>query len=257
MFSWGSRRKFLYVFFTGFFLFFILIIVGIFVFYERPNCFDGKKNGDEQGVDCGGSCVKVCMDTAQNLRINWVRVFKVKDGLYSVGAYVENPNVKYEIFNLPYKLKIYDIDGILIAEEDGSTFVPAGQAFGIFRGGIFLGDREPARATFEWAGAFNWSSVSKSDETISLKEVEKSFDVNGAPRISVSVENFGLKDVKNIKGFCVIFDNLGNAIASSETVLDFVPGGNSREMVFSWPSPLSSEIGRIEVLHWLLPSITF
>ncbi len=48
----------------------IVVLIGVplyFLFYKAPTCSDGLMNGDETGVDCGGSCQRLC--TAESLPI--------------------------------------------------------------------------------------------------------------------------------------------------------------------------------------------
>ena len=42
------------------------IIFSIFwsVFYRAPTCNDRVQNGDEKGIDCGGSCKNLCTSDA-------------------------------------------------------------------------------------------------------------------------------------------------------------------------------------------------
>ncbi len=69
--SWSAKRKLVYaiMFFS-----FVIIVVGLptfFIWYQKPTCFDGKKNGDEVGVDCGGSCRLLCSFEAVEPDILW------------------------------------------------------------------------------------------------------------------------------------------------------------------------------------------
>ena len=53
---WAFWRRAQYI--AGIVFVLLLIGTGIYFayFYEAANCFDGTQNGDERGVDCGGSC---------------------------------------------------------------------------------------------------------------------------------------------------------------------------------------------------------
>ena len=253
--SWGTKRKLKYIFSIVFFFLFIGAVIVFFNIYknQQPSCFDGKQNSDEQGIDCGGNCAKVCEAGATDVRIDWVRAFRVKDGIWSVAAYLENPNINYQAQNVSYKFRVYDSNNTLIAEPAGVTFIPAGQSFGVFEGWLQVGDRIPARATLEWPGKPNWTKVTSQSDFIIIKDVTRTTDAGGLPRVSAVLENQGLKTIKNIAGFVVVYDNFGNAIAASETIIDQVAGGATSNMIFSWPTPFVDQIGRVEILHWLSP----
>ena len=91
--SWASQRKAAY--FGGVFALIALAIgVPLFIYFNRaPSCTDAKQNGGEQGVDCGGSCKKLCTAQTKDLVILWNRAFRVADGAYDVLAMVTNPNL--------------------------------------------------------------------------------------------------------------------------------------------------------------------
>jgi hypothetical protein len=253
MFSWGSRRRFLYIASAAFFVLFILVMIVTAVLYKRPSCNDGKQNGDEQGIDCGGSCRTVCRDAASPVQLDWARAFEVKDKYYSIAAYLQNPNDYYEASGAAYQFKVYDVNNILVAEKRGTTFIPAGQSFGVLEGGLYFGDRVPSRVTFEWQGNLVWVRTSSNKNLITIGDVVKTFDSDGLPKIDAVVINQGLRAAVNIFGFVVAYNNKGDAIAVSETVVDKVEGGGRGNMVFSWPAPFLEAINRVEVLHWIVP----
>lgn len=253
MFSWGSRRKFLYIASSAFLFLFVLIAIFIVIFYRRPSCSDGVQNGDEQGIDCGGSCSTICSSAAQPVKIDWARAFKVKDKYYSVAAYIDNPN-NYEATDVPYQFRVYDANNILIAEPSGKTFIPAGQSVGILEGGLYFGDRIPSRVTFEWLGNPVWKKTNINKDLITIADITRSVDNGGLPTISAAVINQGLQPVRNIFGFVVAYNIQGDAVAASETVVNKVDGGGQGNMVFSWPAPWSDTVTRVEILHWVLPN---
>src|SRR3989338_1414996 len=61
-------------------------------FYTAPTCFDGMQNGEEAGVDCYGSCEKICIAQIAQPSIEWAKAFKVQDGLYHAVALIANTN---------------------------------------------------------------------------------------------------------------------------------------------------------------------
>ena len=74
----------------------VFSVFGFLVFYpyfnQAPTCADSRQNGDETGIDCGGSCVRACLKEADPLSIIWSRAFKVLPGRYNAVAYIENHN---------------------------------------------------------------------------------------------------------------------------------------------------------------------
>lgn len=256
MLSWSERRKFTYLLATIFFGLFTLIIIIFLIFYQKPNCSDGKKNSDEIGVDCGGSCVEVCMENAIPVRENWVRAFEIKDGLYSLAVFLENLNNNFYVESASYKFKVYDTDNILISEIRGESYVPAGKSFAIFEGGVNVGSRKPSRVTFEWQGGFLWKRIEEKVGEVIIKDISRESGSSGS-KVIVEVENPWLYSVNNLAGFVLVYNRSGNVIAVSKTIIDTIPGNSRADMTFSWPTAFNEEVGKVEVFHWYTVRRTF
>ena len=121
--SWAGRRRILYG--SGVVLFFILVIgIPTFLFmYEKPTCFDGVQNQDELGVDIGGPCALLHSSQVQNIAILWSRSFEVVPGLYNAVAQIDNPNFSAGAIDVPYSIKLFDSNSILISERKGRTYI--------------------------------------------------------------------------------------------------------------------------------------
>ena len=123
--------------------FFTLLIIFSVPLYKTitapPLCTDGKQNGDERGIDCGGACALFCARDAQKPIVHWARAFKVSNGIYDTVAYVENPNKEAGVKNALYTFKTYDAENILITETIGKTFLLPGEAFPIFSPAVRTG----------------------------------------------------------------------------------------------------------------------
>jgi hypothetical protein len=115
--SWEFRKKWLRIIVGSIVLIAALAAFIYFNFLKKPEtCFDGKQNQNETGVDCGGSCLKICEAEASPLIKLWTRPFIVSPGIASVVAYIENPNETAGIKSIPYEIRIYDDRNILIAD---------------------------------------------------------------------------------------------------------------------------------------------
>ena len=159
--SWGAKRQFFY-----FGIVFVAILIAILIIIwpmlnREPTCFDGKMNGAESGIDCGGGCAKVCTSEALQLVTLWARAFKVTDGKYNLMAYVENQNRESGIPLMSYEFKVYDEDNIFIGRKSGTTFVTSNDRTAVFEAGIDTGNRIPGRVSFEWTSAPTWIKIDR------------------------------------------------------------------------------------------------
>lgn len=241
MIEWATRRKLQYFgIIVAFFVIFFVIPFYIFI-YEAPTCFDRIRNGNELGVDCGGSCRLLCSAEIGKPVSRWdPRVFKVSPGVYSAVAYLENPNVTGESLLAPYVFRLYDKQNILVAERSGTTFIPKGKTFAIFEGNIVTGERIPTRATFDFTRDLVWERnlLPEPELIVTNKALSKE---ETAPRVDATVKNNGLDRVINIELVAIISDATGNAIGASRTFIENLEKGESKQVVFTWPNPFETK----------------
>ena len=111
MLVWAQKRRFV----ISTIVLVPLLAVIIFIYIssrEAPNCFDGKLNQNERGIDCGGMCVAVCQNEATDVAILWTRFIPIINDVYSVVAMVENPNINFEAKGAPYIFRLYDEENL-------------------------------------------------------------------------------------------------------------------------------------------------
>lgn len=100
----------------------VLFFGVIYLLFGPPptSCFDGRQNGNEQGVDCGGRCMKQC---AVNLPPTVIEAafIAVRPGLGDVVAMVKNPNANVGTNQLHYKFVLYDASGAVLKTITDAT----------------------------------------------------------------------------------------------------------------------------------------
>ncbi len=246
---WAQRKRNTIV---GIFalLIFVFLAVGYFLFAPAVSCTDGTQNQNEQGVDCGGVCKRICSSEARSLSVLWTRPVFVDRGVYSVVAYISNSNVTLGARAVPYRFKLYDDRNLLIYERAGSTDVPANTNFAVFEGSITTGNRIPSRAFFEFAGLPTWFKVTR-EVPLKVRDVE--FSTTSTPRLSARLLNQSLQDAENIKVTALLFDGEDNVIAASETHIDRLIRESDTAVIFTWPNPFSRSPSRIEIDPRLSP----
>lgn len=236
--EWASRRKSIYLGFVV--IFFTLVAFLIFwkFWYSTPTCSDGVKNGDEIGVDCGGSCSLVCSREALPLVIRSdPRVFEVIQNVWSVIIYIENQNSNFDASYVPYTFYFYGDDNKLLYTREGITFIPKSKISGIFEGSINIESGEKIkRVTFELGKNISWQrNVAVSDE---LEITHSSLlREDSAPRVEARVKNNSIEDVEDVELIISIFDGADNTIAASRTFIENLRKNSSTDVFFTWPRP--------------------
>ncbi|MDZ4205704.1 MAG: vWA domain-containing protein [Patescibacteria group bacterium] len=224
----------------------LIILIGVpifFLFYRAPTCFDGKQNGDETGVDCGGSCQLLC--TAQSLPLilkGDPRVLKIADNTFEIVALIENPNASGEVYRAGYVFKLYGASSTIpLKVVEGETYIPRGVAFAIFEEPFILeAGVVPTRVILEWKKeSLVWQRNTREMPELVVKDSSllRLSREDTRPRLDASVENLSLENVSNIDLVAVISDETNNIFAASKTFIDTLPAGGGASIVFTWPEP--------------------
>jgi len=245
--SWASQRK---AAFTALFTLIFLVFVGgiaFLILFETPSCSDGKQNGEELGIDCGGGCSRICASEVTEPVITWARHFEVVPGLYNVLAMVDNPNRNAVATDVAYRFKLFDEDGILVAERTGTSFLLPDTRNPIFEAGIETGERRPARAFFEILSYGDWSQGVNA--ALVLRTADRQLESDGgSSRLTAVLVNDSLETVAHVEAVALLYDEVGNVITSSRTLVPRILGGQSESLIFTWPQRITDEVIRIEIV---------
>jgi len=247
---WALKRQILYstiiiLFFGG---------LGFLIAYPyinvAPTCTDGKQNGVETGVDCGGSCMRACTIQVDQVSILWSRTFQVVPGRYNAVAYLENHNENKAVYKLKYRFRFADKDNIYIGKRDGETYIPPKGKFAVFEPAIDLGNSIPVHTTFEFTEEPIWVTVSK--ELINQLKVFvtdiKLENQETEPKLTALVTNNSLYRIPEISFVVILYDALGNAVSVSHTYLDVLQGEEKDNLNFTWREPITSSIVLKEII---------
>ncbi len=241
-------------------MFYLSIVAGFFIllgflilrpyFNKPPTCFDSKQNGNETGIDCGGSCSLACINQVSPMTVLWARSFEVVPGRYNAVAYVQNQNKNSAIFKIHYKFRFSDKDNVYIGAREGDTFIPAGGNFAIFEPAINTGNSIPVFTNFEFTETPQWIQVPENrirELQISVGDmVLQNADTN--PIMTTTLKNNSLFSIPEIKVVAILYDEMGNAVNASSTYLDYISGGSTVPVSFTWPLPFAGKIVTKEII---------
>lgn len=245
--SWSKRRKLLYSAVMGALLLAVFYFVYTALFTQAPTCFDGALNGDEHGVDCGGSCQLLCRSETRSPVVLWSRAFEVAGGQYTAAAYVQNPNPGAMARNVAYTFQLFDEKNLLIVEREGTLDIPPVQTVPFIDPNINVGSRVPARAIF----AFAHEPVWQRGAPLPPLTIGNQYLAPDGSRLSATISNSSVYATSKVTATAVLFDSQGVARAASRSSIASIPRKGSQDVVFTWPSAVAG-IVRAEIT--VLPS---
>lgn len=245
--SWSRNRKLSYGIVVLIIIIAALGIPSFYLFYHPPSCFDGVKNGDEQGVDCGGSCQKLCASSFLPPSVAWTRFEQVAPQLYNIGAYIVNPNVDGEATGTPYHLALYDNQGMLITDITGTVTLPPHRNTLAFKGAVNVNKRVPAKALFEFTNTPNWHTQADTLKNLVVADKKYGEDSQGSSLV-VTLGNAGILPIGRTTVYAILYDKDGNAIGFSRTVVDQIPSHSTVIAPFTWPTSFNGAVISEDVL---------
>ncbi len=233
---WSTKRRISYGAVGVIVLSLLFSLVYFKALYVTPTCSDNRKNGDEKGIDCGGSCKFICANDTLPPIVLWSKIFNVSGDVYSAVAYIENPNITTKNAGANYEFKIFDENNELILVKVGQTSIPKGQKFAVFETGIVLKNSKPKTVDFKFTEYSTWEKDTEKVPDLSLR-YSPLLSATGTPRVTGSITNQSLVSIPSVQLAVFVLDGNENVVAASQSFIDDLWKQSSQDFVFTWPKP--------------------
>ena len=257
--SWSLRRKRIIFLIT---LLCLVVLVGVplfFFLHKAPTCSDTIMNGDESGVDCGGSCQLLCRaGTLPLLSRGDPRLIEVATSTFETVIVVQNPNISASVSRAGFIFKIFSATSSLpIKTIEGETFIPRGSTVALFEGPYVIEGVRPVRSTFEWKqDTLIWKRDQSAAPDLSIRSGILT-NAGTEPRLDGSVKNNSLENISNVELVALITDLNANIIGASKTFVESLPPGVENNLIFTWPRPFVGTTTSVEIIPRVLPDISY
>ncbi len=210
--------------------------------YNPPTCFDGIQNQDEQGIDCDGSCVLMCL--APRVDADWTRSVRTATGVYHGVSLVKNPLTTAKGTGLQYSMSLYDSGNILVAERRGTFDLEPGETRVLFESNVTTGERVPVRAFLRIDGGV-WEKAVPSDKPIRI--IPGVVDEQALTFTAV-LENTTPLPQSDIVADALLYDAEGILVTASETRIPVLGPRARQDIVFTWPEKFARPIRTSDIV---------
>lgn len=235
--NWAIKQKLLTLSTLGFIFVILLTPFIFFIFNEQPSCFDGKQNGVEKGVDCGGGCEFLCEHQVKNITVDFTQYVLTGDRS-DVVAQISNPNKDADAVNVQYVINLYTAGGDLLTQHHDKIAIPHGSSRAIFVPGILGGVHEKARAFLDIKNAEYQKAA---NESVRIKTLNFSWSrLDSQPKLKAVIRGDGVQNLRRIPVIVIVFNSDNEVMAVSQTVVDQVQSRTEKEIVFTWNEPFSA-----------------
>ena len=201
----------------------------LLIYEDTANCFDGIINGDESGIDCGGSCVRICAASVTAPSVRWSDSFKIADGQYNAVAYVENSNSIAATESLGYTFTLIS-QGQVVAERSGVATLPPDSVYPIFEGRIMTDGKEVTETRFAIKPVNLWQPATMGIEQFQVTDIR----LNGAdtlPRLTAKIENTAIQPAQNVEIVTTLFNEDNEPLTASQTFINELAGREVKDVV--------------------------
>ncbi len=255
--SWASRRQSQYILGLLVFLGLIALIIAWPYITKKPTCFDGKQNGGESGVDCGGACQRICSAEVAEPIILWKRAFPVSNSNYNLVAFVENRNKAAAVAMASYEFRIYDTNNLLIGRREGTTFIPPNQQFAVFESRFDAGLSEVKSVQFEFTSPMVWIKKEPTIQTLPIYIDNILYgEDKTSPTLTARINNDSVYDLPAFDVITILYGADHNAVNASKTHKDGLNSNANTPILFTWPLPFNQDPVTQDVLIQINPFTT-
>ncbi|MDP2855617.1 MAG: hypothetical protein Q8N90_00650 [bacterium] len=119
--AWRKRKKIIIAVFP-LVLLLLIIVMSIILSQPAATCFDGRKNGNEEGIDCGGFCVSCGVKYAAPLEIISSDILGIGQNASELAIKVRNSNADYGA-RFSYQINVINLLGAKVGEASGESFI--------------------------------------------------------------------------------------------------------------------------------------
>lgn len=244
--SWASIKRF-QISSVGLLLVAIAAAGPFYFWLSKPaTCVDGKHNGVERGIDCGGECAYMCMADVSAVTAKFIKAFSPSTARTDVIVYIENSNSAYTDA-LPYVVTLYGRSNEEIVSYSGSIALSKGIT-PLYLPKLYVGDAEVARAFIDFdTKSARWQESAPLEKTI-VVESQALTQNTQTPKLQVVLHNTSVQRAQEMQVVATLFNSDNNVVSASATVVDEINADGKATAVFTWNEPFTSEVVRQEVM---------
>ena len=243
-----KRRVIIFIYFI---LFVGLVWAAYNYFKPKATCFDGIKNQNEEGVDCGGVCAKKCAVQADAQPLIIQKTGAVPSGIagkYDFYALVSNPNTVYGSKKFDYEVDFKDASGTVLATRGGSDFILPGETKYLVEPDISVSGT-PTTTDIKITNS-DWVELNSYYEEPDIEIVNKTYNqVSGGVGFSQGyglLKNNSPFDFDLIKIEVILKDQSGNVLALNSSQMKTVKSGEQRDFTVAWPNSFPGAVSNME-----------
>ncbi len=247
--TWGQKRQWLILSILLLLLLGAAGTITALALHKAPMCTDGKQNGTEEGVDCGGTCTYLCVADLKKPSVRFATPVFPEQGRTDVIAYIDNSNPEAGVPHAGYTLELLDAQGTVVAEKSGTVNLTPNSTAPIYIPHAYDGSKTVAQAFL----TIDPDSIVYPRNYPKLivppaSEIQIIGGDTSSPKITATLSNPTAHVLYGVTVVITVFDAHDNAIAASRTLVPTLPSQGTAPIVFTWNTAFRAAPVRVEIL---------
>ncbi len=231
----------------------IFIAIGSWIYTiitPEPTCFDGKKNQQEEEIDCGGPCQKKCQKeiVVENLQIQEKDFVTARENEFDVMAKITNPNSRYGAAKFKYEFTLLDNADNVLQKRAGESYVLPGENKYLLEMNL-QSEVKPTKVDLKIFD-YKWQEFVGFEEPKLIVYDEKFMAYNDTyanSRVTGLLKNESNFDFNSVQINIILRASNGKLLALAQSEMRTVPSGEERDFNIIWPYLFSDEVEKVEI----------
>lgn len=233
-------------------LIFLVIGVGLYLLFRpQPSCFDGRRNQNEQGIDCGGICALACLEkvVGNDILVREITFLPTDRGKYDILAKIFNPNNDIGASSFHYSLLLRDAEGKELSRISGTNFILPQETKSLLALNLETAV-VPVKAVIELSD-FRWTRLNEYRAKPELNIYSKRFVSHPDPSVFGAViatlVNESIYDFRKIQIKVVLRDAVGTPLAVNQSEMQSVTVGREQDIRIVFPQPFVGAVAQVDM----------
>lgn len=231
--------------------FILLVIIVLFVLWVTPgaSCTNGKKDGAETGVDCGGVCGE-CPEkvVAQDILFQKTAFVSDGQGKYDIAVWLENPNDLFGAKTVSGSFSLIGSGGKILKDIPATSFLLPKEQKYILKQGVE--SSEPIESVSWKTGTVNWMKMNRITDlrlSVTDRKYEEISSGIGFSKVTGLLRNDSLYDWNNVGVTVLLFDGSGNLLATHGTSRQTFRSGEKWDFQLIFPERFPGNVQSLSV----------